>query len=92
MLQCVVEPRGFEPRSQDFQSCAYTKSAKVPKAAAKIGGCYAVFLRNGENSRKTKIFQMYGDDGEMYKANGEMYRGKGEMCRGVLILNYSRER
>lgn len=26
----IVEPRGFEPRSQDFQSCAYTKSAKAP--------------------------------------------------------------
>ena len=25
-----VEPRGFEPRSQDFQSCAYTRSAKAP--------------------------------------------------------------
>ena len=25
-----MEPRGVEPRSQDFQSCAYTKSAKVP--------------------------------------------------------------
>ena len=30
-----VEPRGFEPRSQDFQSCAYTKSAKVPSEEAK---------------------------------------------------------
>ena len=29
MLLCV-EPRGVEPRSRDFQSCAYTKSAKVP--------------------------------------------------------------
>ena len=26
----VVEPRGVEPRSQDFQSRAYTKSAKAP--------------------------------------------------------------
>ena len=25
-----AEPRGVEPRSQDFQSRAYTKSAKVP--------------------------------------------------------------
>ena len=25
-----MEPRGVEPRSQDFQSSAYTKSAKVP--------------------------------------------------------------
>lgn len=25
-----VEPCGFEPHSQDFQSCAYTMSAKVP--------------------------------------------------------------
>ena len=25
-----VEPRGVEPRSEDFQSSAYTKSAKVP--------------------------------------------------------------
>ena len=25
-----VEPCGFEPHSQDFQSCAYTKSAKAP--------------------------------------------------------------
>ena len=30
-----VEPRGVEPRSQDFQSCAYTKSAKVPSEEAK---------------------------------------------------------
>ena len=30
-----VELRGFEPRSQDFQSCAYTKSAKVPSEEAK---------------------------------------------------------
>ena len=29
-----VEPRGVEPRSQDFQSCAYTKSAKVPFVGA----------------------------------------------------------
>ena len=26
----LVEPRGVEPRSTDFQSVAYTKSAKVP--------------------------------------------------------------
>ena len=26
----VVESRGIEPRSQDFQSCAYTWSAKTP--------------------------------------------------------------
>ena len=25
-----VEPRGVEPRSRDFQSRAYTKSAKAP--------------------------------------------------------------
>ena len=31
----LVEPRGVEPRSQDFQSCAYTKSAKVPSEEAK---------------------------------------------------------
>ena len=31
----LVEPRGVEPRSQDFQSCAYTKSAKVPLEEAK---------------------------------------------------------
>ena len=30
-----MEPRGVEPRSQDFQSYAYTKSAKVPSAEAK---------------------------------------------------------
>ena len=28
--QCLVEPRGVEPRSMDFQSIAYTKSAKAP--------------------------------------------------------------
>ena len=32
-----VEPRGIEPRSQDFQSCAYTKSAKVPIIVAPDG-------------------------------------------------------
>ena len=31
LARLLVEPRGVEPRSQDFQSCAYTKSAKVPK-------------------------------------------------------------
>ena len=33
----VVEPRGVEPRSQDFQSCAYTKSAKAPFLVASDG-------------------------------------------------------
>ena len=56
MLQCAVEPRGVEPRSRDFQSCAYTKSAKVPKAAAKIGGCYAVFCVMGKSFKKDKAF------------------------------------
>ena len=38
MRQCYdVGPRGFEPRSQDFQSCAYTKSAKVPELAEAEG-------------------------------------------------------
>ena len=32
-----MEPRGVEPRSQDFQSCAYTKSAKVPCLVAPDG-------------------------------------------------------
>ena len=34
-LKIFVEPRGVEPRSRDFQSCAYTKSAKVPSEEAK---------------------------------------------------------
>ena len=29
------EPRGGEPRSLDIQSCAYTKTAKVPSEEAK---------------------------------------------------------
>ncbi len=33
--QCRVEPRGVEPRYLDFQSSAYTMSAKVPSAEAK---------------------------------------------------------
>ena len=33
--QCRVEPRGVEPRYLDFQSSAYTTSAKVPSAEAK---------------------------------------------------------
>ena len=32
-----VEPRGVEPRSEDFQSSAYTKSAKVPNIVALDG-------------------------------------------------------
>ena len=32
-----VEPRGVEPRSEDFQSSAYTKSAKVPNVVASDG-------------------------------------------------------
>ena len=32
-----VEPRGVEPRSEDFQSPAYTKSAKVPYVVAPDG-------------------------------------------------------
>ena len=32
-----VEPRGVEPRSEDFQSSAYTKSAKVPYVVAPDG-------------------------------------------------------
>ncbi len=32
-----VEPRGVEPRSQDFQSCAYTQSAKAPCLVALDG-------------------------------------------------------
>ena len=32
-----VEPRGVEPRSEDFQSSAYTKSAKVPFVVAPDG-------------------------------------------------------
>ena len=36
-LNKLVEPRGVEPRSQDFQSCAYTKSAKVPCLVAPDG-------------------------------------------------------
>ena len=35
--ECFVEPRGVEPRSQDFQSCAYTKSAKAPCLVAPDG-------------------------------------------------------
>ena len=35
LIIIFVEPRGVEPRSQDFQSCAYTKSAKVPSEEAK---------------------------------------------------------
>ena len=31
----LVEPRGVEPRYLDFQSSAYTKSAKVPLEEAK---------------------------------------------------------
>ena len=34
-LNTFVEPRGVEPRSLDFQSYAYTKSAKVPSEEAK---------------------------------------------------------
>ena len=34
-LNIFVEPRGVESRSQNFQSCAYTKSAKVPSEEAK---------------------------------------------------------
>ena len=32
-----VEPRGVEPRSEDFQSSAYTKSAKFPNIVALDG-------------------------------------------------------
>lgn len=35
--ECFVEPRGVEPRSRDFQSCAYTKSAKAPCLVAPDG-------------------------------------------------------
>ena len=34
-LNMLVEPREVEPCSQDFQSCAYTKSTKVPLEEAK---------------------------------------------------------
>ena len=34
-LNIFVEPRGVEPRYLDFQSSAYTKSAKVPLEEAK---------------------------------------------------------
>ena len=32
----TAEPRGVEPRSLDFQSSAYTKSAKVPSQNQKV--------------------------------------------------------
>ena len=32
-----VKPRGVEPRSEDFKSSAYTKSAKVPNVVAPDG-------------------------------------------------------
>lgn len=32
-----MEPRGIEPRSKDFQSSGYTKSAKVPIKAERKG-------------------------------------------------------
>jgi hypothetical protein len=52
----IAEPRGVEPRSQDFQSRAYTKSAKVPLSqplihasssfdGAKVQSPHAAFLR-----------------------------------------------
>lgn len=37
MIYLGVEPRGIEPRSKDFQSSAYTKSAKVPIKAERKG-------------------------------------------------------
>ena len=32
-----VESYGIEPHSQDFQSCAYTKSAKIPFFVMRAG-------------------------------------------------------
>lgn len=46
-LNIFVEPRGVEPRSQDFQSCAYTKSAKVPSEEAKDSNPWSVLPPSG---------------------------------------------
>lgn len=44
-----VEPRGIEPRSVDFQSTAYTTSAKAPK----FRSAYGIWTRDLRRDRPT---------------------------------------
>ena len=53
-LNIFVEPRGVEPRSQDFQSCAYTQSAIVPKTAEAKG--FEPLIPEGMSVFKTGAF------------------------------------